>query len=364
MKVLHTVALLEPSSGVVNQMKWEQQAADRLGLDWESNIFSNSTASFRSISFKVIKKIIDSLQIGGINNAFKLLILRYNFYKWLKSKEDICDAYILWHSLYDIQQLIFLRQTKKRVYLVHHTLEIAELSLLMGWRGKIKVMLECWLGKYSIRSAHTTVGVTQEIIDYEKKRANQPNKPSVLYPNGVMCEGLLLNDKRGVIPEIIFIASYFFPWHGLDLLLAVMKKNSDIFVLHLIGGLSPEDEIIALEDNRIIVHGHIDSQSIREISEKCWLGLASFALYRKNMQEACTLKVREYLAMGIPVFSGYRDIFPPNFSYYTKSELSVENILRLSYEHRNVTREQIASESHQFIDKIELLRCFSEKLKS
>jgi glycosyltransferase involved in cell wall biosynthesis len=362
MRVLHAVALLQPSSGVVNQMRWEQRAAGELGLDWESTIFTTSTSSYKPTLFKVIRKLIDSLPLGRLKNVFDLISLRRNYYKWLKSRENLFDIYVLRHSLYDIQQLIFIMQTNRPVYLVHHTLELSELALQIGWLGKVKVLLELWVGRHSIKSAYATVGVTQEIIDYEKRRANQPNKRSILYPNGVMCYGFSLTDRREAIPEIIFVASCFHPWHGLDLLLETMRENNDSFILHLVGELSPMEEAAARDDSRIIVHGHKDAISIGKIAESCWIGLSSFAIFRTGTQEACTLKVREYLAMGLPVYSGHRDVFPADFKYYKNSTLSIINILKFAFACRNITREEVASESFQYIDKVELLRHFSEQL--
>ncbi len=42
----------------------------------------------------------------------------------------------------------------------------------------------------------------------------------VVYPNGILYSDGddALVDRRGDRPEIIFVASYFFDWHGLDAL--------------------------------------------------------------------------------------------------------------------------------------------------
>ena len=41
--------------------------------------------------------------------------------------------------------------------------------------------------------------------------------------------------------------------------------------------------------------------------EKCHVGIGSLALFRNSMKEACTLKVREYWARGLPFVVGYED---------------------------------------------------------
>jgi len=47
--------------------------------------------------------------------------------------------------------------------------------------------------------------------------------------------------------------------------------------------------------------------------------LGTFGLYRKGMDEACPLKVREYLACGLPVIGAYRDTdIPDEADYYLR----------------------------------------------
>jgi hypothetical protein len=40
---------------------------------------------------------------------------------------------------------------------------------------------------------------------------------------------------------------------------------------------------------------------------KCSICIGTLALYRKNLEEASPLKVREYIASGYPVIIGYED---------------------------------------------------------
>jgi hypothetical protein len=44
-----------------------------------------------------------------------------------------------------------------------------------------------------------------------------------------------------------------------------------------------------------------------DLVDKCHIGIGSLALFRNNMIEACTLKVREYWARGLPFVIGYDD---------------------------------------------------------
>ena len=362
-RVLHAAAFLKPSSGIVQQMKWEKMAASSLGLNWQVIIYSTESLGSSLSTILLLEKLCSHLNLRRIKNIIELFILRLNFYRWLESIEDNVDIYLLRYSLYDIQQLRFISKSKKPVYLVHHTLEIKELSLQRGALGYLKVIAESWLGKKSIKKSSVTVGVTKEIVDFEIARSQQIGRHSIIYPNGVIYDDRVLADRRTIIPEIIFVASMFLPWIGLDLLLDEMSNNTDEFCLHLVGQLNEKDYELAIQDKRIIIHGHKNADEIEKISESCWIGLSSFGLFRKGMTEACALKVRDYLRMGLPVFSGYQETLPSNFKYYRNSKLSIEGILNFAFENRNVTRKEVSISARPYIDKIELLKRLAEQMK-
>ncbi|MEK5745027.1 glycosyltransferase family 1 protein, partial [Acinetobacter variabilis] len=88
-----------------------------------------------------------------------------------------------------------------------------------GFSGWLRSQLESQLGKPTISTAKGIIGVTQEILNYEKLRSSSFDKASFIYPNGIIYKTLDLLDKRNEkIPELLFVAN-FAPWHGLDLLL-------------------------------------------------------------------------------------------------------------------------------------------------
>ena len=362
MRVVHAASFLKPSSGIVQQMEWEQMAATSLGLDWQVIIFSSTSVTSKLSAMSFLERLFFILKFKKFKQLIELVSLRMNYYRWLESIEDEVDIFLLRHSLYDIQQLRFISECKKPVYLVHHTLEIKELALQGGWLGYLKVMAETWLGKKSIVRSRATVGVTNEIVAYEIARSQQLDRPSIVYPNGVIYDGRILADRRHAIPEIIFVASMFFPWIGLDLLLEEMRNSTAVFRLHLVGELDSKDHLLAVQDKRITIHGHKSANEIETLAESCWIGLSSFGLFRKGMSEACALKVRDYLRMGLPVFSGYHETLPTNFKYYRNSKLIMDDILHFALENRNATRQEVANSAQPYIDKVELLKRLSEQM--
>ena len=364
MKVLHSAALLDPPSGILNQMRWEQQVADEAGIDWQVKMYCPSGAVG-------LEKIIHESTNVSANNtknkfgkAWAWLKLRWGYHRWLKSQEDNFDIFLLRYYVHDPFQLLFLRSCKKPVYLVHHTLEGPELAMSGGMKDKLRSFLDDLLAGPSIRAAYGIVGVTNEIIEYERGRAGQINKQSFLYPNGIVFENNVVDDNRGEIPEILFVASGFASWHGLDLLLAEMKKSEAKFILHLVGDIFEADMESAKSDSRVVIHGRKSHSEIKILAAQCWGGVSCFGLHRVNMKEACTLKVREYLMLGMPVYAGYIEVLPDDFPFYKCGDVSIDKILSFFEKYRDLSRNEISEKSKFYIDKKQLLNSLYSELMS
>jgi glycosyltransferase involved in cell wall biosynthesis len=354
MKLLHAAVSTNAGIGIVNQMQWEQDAARRLSLDWDVALYT-SAAHLADSSIVVSTPLISS----GKNiflQLFNLIKLRIGYYRWLRSRENDYDVLVLRHSVADIFQPLFILATNRPVFLVHHTLEVPELLVGKNMAGHIAAMLEKLTGYLSLKFCAGIIGVTQEILEYEKKRSGRSNIPELLYPNGILLGEAPSVDNRTSTPEILFVASLFSPWHGLDRLLSSLKNNRDHFVLHLVGNIFPSEIEMINSDPRVVVHGRLAPEGIDALSRQCWLGLSSFALDRKLMHEACTLKVREYLANGLPVYAGYADVFPGTFKYFRKGRADLSQILKFANEFRFESRVTVITSSRNYICKEFLVR--------
>jgi hypothetical protein len=60
------------------------------------------------------------------------------------------------------------------------------------------------------------------------------------------------------------------------------------------------------------VYGHLGRADYEALFKNADVAIGSLGLHVLSMDEACPLKVREYLAYGIPVIIGYRDTDFPN----------------------------------------------------
>lgn len=357
MRILHTTASLSPALGILNQMQWEQEAAKNLSLDWRARCFCPKDININSSIVEKSRSFLANNERSFIKRLHNFVKFRAEYYNWLKSLEDDVDIFLLRHYTNDPLQLRFIYNCKKTVFLVHHTMETKELATTERL-STLRVLLEKFWGNKSIKEANCIVGVTPEIIDYERNRISFKEKPSILYPNGVIYKDDTIKDERKDTPEFIFVASYFASWHGLDLLINNIKKSHENFILHLVGKIDYDLHKRAQMDSRIVLHGFLTEQDIRKLSARCWLGLSSFALYRKHMRQACTLKVREYLMMGLPVYAAYEDIFPASFPYFMQGVPAIEKIIDFAKSMALTSREEISASARPFIDKEILLRKF------
>jgi len=114
---------------------------------------------------------------------------------------------------------------------------------------------------------------------------------------------------EGPAPRLAFIGTAGQPWHGIDKLVALAGRRPawrfDIMGMDAEAGLpgvAPE----AIPRN-VTWHGAVDRAGVLDVLAGADVGVGTLALHRKSMDEACPLKVREYLAVGLPILYGYRD---------------------------------------------------------
>lgn len=345
MKILHVAQMRSSPVGIARQMLEEQDSADQLNILWDSRLFVPKNCGVNRVC---VESNYSSLEKSEF---------RKSFFSWLIDFSSGYDVILLRHSFYCPEEIFFIRRIKKPVILVHHTLEIPELKSIGGIKGIFLAELERFIGAHSLKLCSGIVAVTQEIAHHEQSRVKRElNK--FIYPNGIIFDRQVFPDGRfGLVPEIAFICSSFVPWHGLDLLMdSICRAGRDLpFVLHLVGDLSEAQIELIGDDPRIIVHGVCKKDYIEDLISKCWVGVGSFALHRKNMKQACTLKVREYLVSGLPVYSGHEDIFDENFAHYKFGGCDIMEIVEYAKKSRLYDKRDIAESARVYIDKNILL---------
>ena len=104
-------------------------------------------------------------------------------------------------------------------------------------------------------------------------------------------------------PRVVFIGHPGSVWHGLDHLLE-MAEAFPSWHFDIIGASAAE---LPGAPANVDAHGVMLSEEYQPILERADVAVGSLALYRNDMIEGSALKVREYLARGIPTIVGYQE---------------------------------------------------------
>lgn len=351
MSYLHAAVSMNPSAGVVRQMADEARAASALGLDWTVWLSRGSDLS-------------PHLSRWPAPLRYTLLRVRF-FFKLIRLAQN-GRRIVLRYSSGD--PFFFVASFFLGTYFtVHHTLEEGELAASNFPFARLQLMLERLLGRSVVRRAHGIVCLTPEIARHELRRVPaRSSRPVFIYPNGIFYpEALDAPDERRDRPEVLFVASYFYEWHGLNALLDSIVESGEDGLLHVVGTLPAAARRKAEADPRVRIHGPLDPSRLEPLVAQCWLGLSSFGLSSNGMTEACTLKVRDYLRAGLPVYAGHRDsALPENFEYFREGPAQWRAILMYARAMRAVPRATIALAAQPLIDKKVLLERLHRSLEA
>jgi glycosyltransferase involved in cell wall biosynthesis len=170
-------------------------------------------------------------------------------------------------------------------------------------------LIEKYHGKSLLNIASGFVGVSENSINYALKNINNKNTPYIVIGNGVDCNKV---NFLNIYPDdkyynIAYVGDYT-KWAGIDRLVQPLLKDNTI-KLHLIGegwGNAPEIKLL-LKTGIAINHGYVPSGKLSNILNNIDVGIGPLGVHRKKFYEATPLKVRRYLAHGIPVILGYND---------------------------------------------------------
>lgn len=346
MKVLHYNVFKRVPAGVKNQLLDEYRARESLGPDHRWDVVVSCTEDWHA---PVTLPVSD-----GQSNYPLWLHYRHSYHR-LADIAGQYDAVLLRYRAANPWQLGILRRLDN-VYTVHHALEEYERSSDGRLAGSVETVLERLLGPRCLAEVRGAIALTPEILEYESARVKGGAR-ALVYPNGIYTPGVpVAGDQRSGCRKYLFSGSLNVKWHGLDIVVERLLEADPAAELHIVGAAG---DGFARQSERIIAHGYRSRDEIADIAAYCDAGLGSFALHRKGMREACTLKVREYLALGLPVVAGYPDSgLPQDFPFYltiTGDEMW-SGIAAAVDEWRQVMRPSVREWALPFVDKANLMR--------
>ena len=303
MKIAYVNYLPNEILGVNKKIEFQALAAKELGLDIDFIIF-NSQVEKKEENL-IFHKIPD---VKIFKKYFRYRLIE----NYLKNKDY--DFWIIRYSGADFSSFSFGRKYGHKIITEHHTNEEAE-ALALG--NKLRYFFEKYFSRSFLKNIRGLIGVTNEITQLELEKASK--KPHITVANGIDVESIKFTKYRkfnGKELNIVFVASYFSSWHGLDKVLRSLLnyKGNVLIRLHLVGDISHKDKDMIKKINynnkkvEIVMYGKKYGNELDEIFALSTIALSTIALSTKKMKEACPLKTREYIARGIPFVYGYKDV--------------------------------------------------------
>lgn len=352
MKLVHLAVVRELSSGVAKQMSYECGAASSVtGVEWRTVAWHDGAPSGdfvlqipRFFRFVFLRQLFAWIQILKLSRHYDYVLVR--------------------HLTFDPFSFVFSPFINNRIT-IHHTKEVEEMRLVRsGWRGEMASRLEAASGRFALKNNAAIIGVTREIVAYEVERSGFVG-PETIYPNGIDLDKVsLAEDGREKSRfNLAFMCSYFSDWHGLEKLFESVESISNTVFLarlsiHLIGELSDEQTQRIAGSEKLkqafVCHGLLSQEEYQKVLELCNAGIGSMALELKGLNEACTLKVREMLAMGLPVISGHIDAsLPDDFPFYKYVEGGVLDLEQAEalFGQQKYSRSEVRSAASAYIGK-------------
>lgn len=169
-------------------------------------------------------------------------------------------------------------------------------------RGKLFYWMNRLTRGLTFGSAAGIIAPTRELTQIYPLKKSQF---TTVISNGVDINAVeILPPPQNDKPVLTLVGSPGMNWHGMDKLIHFAQVNPDLAVN--IVGYSAKDVDTPIPAN-VTMHGYLSYAQIRDVLAKTDVVCGTLALHRKDMQEACPLKVREAVLYGLPLLLGYYD---------------------------------------------------------
>lgn len=159
------------------------------------------------------------------------------------------------------------------------------------------------------------VTVTHELAE----RFAEWNRPTLVIANGIALDAFRQAPVASATsPRLIFLGNPGSPWHGLERVaeLARLLPECGFDIVGLDEAAWRTQAGTPERPANVRLHGMLGRAAYEPLVAQATAALGSLALYKNDMAEACPLKVREYLALGLPVIAAYRDTDIPDGADY------------------------------------------------
>ena len=350
-KILYISTMkLDIRSGVTKKILQQIEALTELGYDV-------AYTAIRENSYLIVHGDQEE-KLGDLSNSsilYNLQILKL-LKKYITLKNDVDIVYIRKLFCNPIFLSLLRKMKKKGIKIIEEIPtypydEECKQSSSKALHAIFKVDKLCRHKEKKYIHHYVTYSEDQEIFGL----------PAVPILNGInvkMIHPIQFNTQSQEI-NILCLAALEY-WQGYDRLirsLAEYKKNAapvPIF-LHIVGDGTKMEEWRQLAMNLdledcVFFHGFLDSDKLDNIFNKCQLGCAPLGASRKGLKKISSLKVKEYIARGLPFIYSTPEAYLDDFKYALKVN-DDENLIDLSkvvHFYRNISSSYNLEEMQKF----------------
>jgi len=313
--------------GVLKKTNHQTEILRELGMDVATVVFHIQRLTPQEFKYIEFHKISPgSVFFLPLSKEIYGYLTKWDYMDHFLSKRFF-DFILMRYPLANFMLEKFIRKYGEFIIFEHQAKEIPELNSLRSFNSFLKAQLEKIYGRKILEGVKGIIGVTPGIINYEFSRIST-FKPHAIISNGINTGEIALSKRPfydGKELSLLFVGSEEVPWHGIDRLLrgiALYRKATLRINLHLVGNLTNKVKKtvndLKIED-KVYFHGPIYGKEIDRIFDSTHIAIGTLALHRKQMKQACPLKVREYTARGIPFVIAYEDVdLEDNLPFYLR----------------------------------------------
>lgn len=294
MKIAYLFHWLDvPESGVYKKVTTQAQYWTAQGCETQLFLLTAATSALaRRTSGEHGLPLTVKTYTSTIDQAVQLFALQRSIVRW--QPDLVYCRYLAYQPALDL----LARRVPTVVEL--NSDDLLEFKIGPAWRYHYNRLTRAAF----YRRVSGMVSVSYELV--QKPHFAKFAKPTVVIGNSIeLAKYDPLPPHRNAHPRLVFLGSKGQSWHGLDKLVEL----ADLFPqwqFDIVGLTAEEVEIHAKQPN-ITYHGFLPHAAYAAVIAQADVAIGALATYRKGLNETSTLKVREYLAFGLPVILDHSD---------------------------------------------------------
>ncbi len=161
-----------------------------------------------------------------------------------------------------------------------------------------------------------------------------------------------VKEIRNKYSLVALFYGYFYPWHGLDRIIDIVKNHKNIGLM--IAGTGAEKQLNIVregsKEENIIYLGYCDKNTIKSLINYTDFAFASMAFDRINWEYGSPLKIAEYLRYGLPIVMNFKVKGLTEKVDYLHKYKNKEDFEDFCKKVKSINKEKIMKDFHYFFD--------------